>query len=249
MISFTCALSYLIFWFPIGICFLLKKKKKNPWWYFSIIFSDWSEVTFLGHVLSWSIILQQSLSFSFPFPSILCEGRFDVPFCLSLIFKCRNSSRISSWLADGGLKYVSSHGHLWPVFPTSNQSKSWITFHSADISSTHLTKNQLPANLGHSVTWNSLILLRLTFKNSVAQMVKHPPAMWESLVRSLGWEDPLSRAWQPTQVFLPGVSPWTEEPGRLKSIKSQRVRHDWTQRFLRLLERFEVSSLAGGNRH
>ena len=109
-------------------------------------------------------------------------------------------------------------------------------------------QNQLPANLGHSVTWNSLILLRLTFKNSVAQMVKNLPAMWESLVPSLGWEDPLSRAWQPTQVFLPGVSPWTEEPGRLKSIKSQRVRHDWTRRFLRLLERFEVSSLAGGNR-
>ena len=35
------------------------------------------------------------------------------------------------------------------------------------------------------------------------------------------------RAWQPTQVFLPGESPWTEEPGRLQYMGSQRVRHNW----------------------
>ena len=35
------------------------------------------------------------------------------------------------------------------------------------------------------------------------------------------------RAWQPTPVFLPGESPWTEEPGGLQSMGSQRVRHDW----------------------
>ena len=45
-------------------------------------------------------------------------------------------------------------------------------------------------------------------------------------VRSLGWRDPWRRAWWPTPVFLPGESPWTEEPGRLQSIGSQRVRHD-----------------------
>ena len=38
---------------------------------------------------------------------------------------------------------------------------------------------------------------------------------------------PWRRAWQPTPVFLPGESPWTEEPGRLQSMGSQRVRHDW----------------------
>ena len=35
------------------------------------------------------------------------------------------------------------------------------------------------------------------------------------------------RAWQPTPVFLPGESPWTEEPGGLQSMGSQRVGHDW----------------------
>ena len=37
---------------------------------------------------------------------------------------------------------------------------------------------------------------------------------------------PRRRAWQPTPVFLPGESPWTEEPGGLQCIGSQRIRHD-----------------------
>ena len=41
---------------------------------------------------------------------------------------------------------------------------------------------------------------------------------------------PWKRAWQPTSVFLPGKSPWTEEPGRLQSMASQRVGHDWATR-------------------
>ena len=36
-----------------------------------------------------------------------------------------------------------------------------------------------------------------------------------------------SLAWQPTPLFLPGQLPWAEEPGRLQSMESQRVRHDW----------------------
>ena len=38
---------------------------------------------------------------------------------------------------------------------------------------------------------------------------------------------PWRRAWQPTPVFLPGEPAWTEEPGRLQSMGSQRGRHDW----------------------
>ena len=37
---------------------------------------------------------------------------------------------------------------------------------------------------------------------------------------------PWRRAWQPTPVFLPGESPWAEEPGGLRSMESQRVRHN-----------------------
>ena len=39
-----------------------------------------------------------------------------------------------------------------------------------------------------------------------AQMVKNPPAVQETQVGSLGWEDPWRREWQPTPVFLPGES-------------------------------------------
>jgi len=38
---------------------------------------------------------------------------------------------------------------------------------------------------------------------------------------------PWRRVWQSTPVFLPGESPWTEEPGMLQSMGSQRVRHNW----------------------
>ena len=60
----------------------------------------------------------------------------------------------------------------------------------------------------------------------MAQMVKNPPAVLETWVQSLGWEDPLEEGRQLTPVFLPGESPWTEEPGELQSMGSQRVRHD-----------------------
>ena len=40
----------------------------------------------------------------------------------------------------------------------------------------------------------------------VAQRLKRLPAMQETWVRSLGWEDPLEKKWQPTPVFLPGES-------------------------------------------
>ena len=45
-------------------------------------------------------------------------------------------------------------------------------------------------------------------------------------VRSLGWENPLEEGMAAASVFLPGESPWTEEPGGLQSIGLQRVGHD-----------------------
>ena len=69
-------------------------------------------------------------------------------------------------------------------------------------------------------------LLQYSWASLVAQKVKNPPAMWETWVRSLGWEDPLEKGMQPALVLLPGESPWTKEPGGLQSMGSQRVRHD-----------------------
>ena len=60
-----------------------------------------------------------------------------------------------------------------------------------------------------------------------AQMVKKLPAVQETWVWTLGWEDPLEEGMATHSVFLPGESPWTEEPDGLQSMELQRVRHDW----------------------
>ena len=61
----------------------------------------------------------------------------------------------------------------------------------------------------------------------VAETVKNLPPMRETWVWSLGWENPLEEVTAPTPVFLPGESPWIEEPGELQSMGLQRVRHNW----------------------
>ena len=60
----------------------------------------------------------------------------------------------------------------------------------------------------------------------VAQMVKHLPVMQETRVQSLGWEDPLEKEMATHSSTLAWKIPWTEEPGRLQSMGSQRVGHD-----------------------
>ena len=65
--------------------------------------------------------------------------------------------------------------------------------------------------------------LQYPWASLVAQMVRNLPAMQETWVGKIPWR----RAWQSTPVFLPGESPWTEEPGGLQSMGSQSVRHDW----------------------
>ena len=49
----------------------------------------------------------------------------------------------------------------------------------------------------------------------VSQMVKHLPTMWETQVRSLGWEDPLEKEMAIHSSTLAWKIPWTEELGRL----------------------------------
>ena len=58
-------------------------------------------------------------------------------------------------------------------------------------------------------------------------VVKNLPAVQETWVQSLGQEDPLERARQPTPVFLPGECLWTERPVGLQFIGSHRIGHDW----------------------
>ena len=60
----------------------------------------------------------------------------------------------------------------------------------------------------------------------VAQRVKRLSAVLETWVRSLGREDPLEKEMATHSSILAWKIPWTEEPGRLLTIGSQRVGHD-----------------------
>ena len=60
----------------------------------------------------------------------------------------------------------------------------------------------------------------------VAQTVKHLPTVQETQVQSLGREDALDKEMATHSCTLAWKTPWTEEPGRLWSMRSQRVRHD-----------------------
>ena len=60
----------------------------------------------------------------------------------------------------------------------------------------------------------------------VAQMVKNLSVMQETWVQSLGWEDPLEEEMATHSSSLAWRIPWTEEPGVLQSMGSQRVGHD-----------------------
>ena len=60
----------------------------------------------------------------------------------------------------------------------------------------------------------------------MAQMVKNLPAIRETLVRFLDWEDPLEEGMAIHSNIFAWRIPWTEEPGGLQSMRSQRVSHD-----------------------
>ena len=60
----------------------------------------------------------------------------------------------------------------------------------------------------------------------VAQTVKCLSTMWETRVRSLGREYPLEKEMAIHSSTIAWKIPWTEEPGRLQPMGSQRVRHD-----------------------
>ena len=71
-------------------------------------------------------------------------------------------------------------------------------------------------SLTNELPWSSL----------VAQTVKHLLTMWETRVRSLGWQDPLEKEMATHSSILAWKIPWTEKRDRLQSMGSQRVGHD-----------------------
>ena len=66
-----------------------------------------------------------------------------------------------------------------------------------------------------------LLFLIIARASLVAQLVKSPPAMWETWGQSLSWEDPLEKGKATHSSILAWRIPWT-----VQSLGSQRVRHD-----------------------
>ena len=72
----------------------------------------------------------------------------------------------------------------------------------------------------------SQLLHIFTMSSLVAQLVKNMLVMQETLVQYMHWEDPLEKGMVGHPSILAWRIPWTEEPDRLQSMGSQRVRHD-----------------------
>ena len=70
-------------------------------------------------------------------------------------------------------------------------------------------------------------------------MVKRLPIMWETQVRSLGWEDPREKEMATHCSTLAWKIPWTEERGGLQSMGPQRVGHDFTSLLFSLIRTFK----------
>ena len=79
--------------------------------------------------------------------------------------------------------------------------------------------NYLPTHV-HAFT------LGILSASLVAQMVQNLSAVQEIRVQSLGWDDPLEKGMATHSTILAWRNPWTEEPGGLPPMESQRVGHD-----------------------
>ena len=94
------------------------------------------------------------------------------------------------------------------------KSRPYVKSHILQVAKASDSTSVFPVNIG--ADWASL----------VAQRLKLLPAMWETQVRSLDREELLEKEMATRSSILAWRIPWTEEPGRLQSMGSQRVGHD-----------------------
>ena len=85
---------------------------------------------------------------------------------------------------------------------------------------------------------SSLTVLQYSWASLVAQLIKNPPATWETWVQSLGWEDPLEKGKATHSSTLAWRIPWT-----VQSRGSQRVGQDWTTFAFTSIRRTDAKAL------
>ena len=118
---------------------------------------------------------------------------------------------------------------MWPFPPGILLGKQWSE-NSKSISAIlfFLVFSGESKHIKCNTSWKcTLFDAHIWMSSQVAQMVKCLPATWETWVWSLGWEDPLEKEMATHSSTLAWKIPWTEEPGRLQSMGSQRVGHNW----------------------
>ena len=126
-------------------------------------------------------------------------------------------------------------GPKWPlscshISPSSASVLTWPSLSLRVSVSFLLIQEHLSLDLGHTQIISSRlrVISSETFYlfDRMAQTVKNPPAMRETLVRSLGQEDSLEKGRATHSNILAWKITWTEEPGRLQFMGSHIVRHD-----------------------
>ena len=147
-----------------------------------------------------------------------------------------------TWLSDWTKTTVSGwKAGLWSQttwfqskVQLSLQAPSWESLGERSISLAllflHMENGNSNRNNNDTQKWNVInnnnIYIEIYWASLVAQRLKHLPAMQETWVQSLGWEDPLEEEMATHSSILPWRIPWAEEPGGLQSTWLQRVGHD-----------------------
>ena len=100
----------------------------------------------------------------------------------------------------------------------------WVAISLFKGSSWPRDKTQVSCNAGRLFNVRTTRMCFIIWASLVAQMVKNPPALQETQIQSLGWEDPPEKEMATYSIILAWKIPWAEEPGRLQSIYST-LRH------------------------
>ena len=103
----------------------------------------------------------------------------------------------------------------------------WATSEAPSVSTFSFFPGNILPGSGRSTGERIGYPLQYSWASLVAQLVKNLPAMWETWVQSVDWEDLLEKGMATHSSILAWRIPWTEESGGLQSMGLQRVGHDW----------------------
>ena len=96
----------------------------------------------------------------------------------------------------------------------------WVAISLFRGSSWPRDQTQVSCTAGRLFNVRTTRMCFIIWASLVAQMLKNPPAVQETQIQSLGWEDPLEKEMATYSIILTWRIPWAEEPGRLQSIYS-----------------------------